>query len=841
MIREFYRGLNFLVMVILALFISAAQAVVLKLNLISWLSLDLVLLMVIYLALHRQLLEGILLILLVARIAEIHSASPAGILTLGYLGVFISIWFVKRMLLVGTSFSSILLAMAGGLLWKIYFLMLAIHQGLFSNVWRNTLELLIPFLLGMALFSRPIFAFFKKVDTITNISQESEAEQLSGEDFLMLGQNEQLQSYQDRFRYLYVILAGMAVILVMRLWYLQILRGEEFKQFAEENRLKKIKIEAPRGMVFDRNHKLLTDNQPTLSVQITPQYFRSVKQDKRDETVAKLSKIIRLPETTIKEALFKARRQPSFQPVVIKRNLSMNEVSMIEMEKLDMPGVEVTVGIQRTNVNGTIGAQLLGYIAEVDADEITRVNKNNKNPYMQGDFIGKSGIEQQMENYLRGENGIDYFEVDAFGRKKTNIRRTKENVVPDIKPKPVVPGKNLVLTIDEDLQIAAAEAFGKDKTGAVVALDPTNGEVLSMLSWPSFSNTEFSVGISPEYWKELANNEDKPLRDKTIIDHYSPGSTFKIISALAGLEEGLINAQTIVVGGGSFWFGGRAFHDWKKEGHGPTDVVKSLYRSVDVFFYKLGTRMEIDTLSNYARALGLGAKTGIKMPGEIAGIVPSTEWKRRTMNTEWFPGETLSVIIGQGSLTATPIQLANMIATIANGGTLYRPRIVKTVENVDGTIIETTKPEVIRTTNFKPENLALVRKGIEEVVANEQGTAHAQFTPGIRMAGKTGTAQVIRFSADKVYANCHALPRRYRHHGLFVAYAPVEDPKIAVAVVAEHACSGSGGAAPIATALIRKYLAKIDPSKYGPEALKQARADYFKQKKSPLGGGVGGD
>jgi penicillin-binding protein 2 len=268
--------------------------------------------------------------------------------------------------------------------------------------------------------------------------------------------------------------------------------------------------------------------------------------------------------------------------------------------------------------------------------------------------------------------------------------------------------------------------------------------------------------------------------------------------------------------------------------------VKSLYRSVDVFFYKLATRMEIDVLAKYARLLGLGNRTGIKMPGEIPGIVPSQEWKRRTTNAEWYPGETLSVIIGQGSLTATPIQLANMIATIANGGTLYRPYIVKQIESPEGNSLQSFGPEIISKANFKPENLALVRKGIEQVISHDQGTAHAQFIPGMRVAGKTGTAQVIRFSADKVFGNCNNLPRRYRHHGLFVAYAPVDDPKIAVAVVAEHACSGSGGAAPIAMNVIKKYLAKIDPAKYGPEALKQAKADYVKNR-GHLGGGGGGD
>lgn len=647
----------------------------------------------------------------------------------------------------------------------------------------------------------------------------------------MIGQNEQLQSFQDRFRYLYAVLFAMASILFLRLWYLQIIKGEEFKRFAEENRLKRIKIEAPRGMVFDRNRRILLDNHPTFNVVITPQYFRAASLEQRDLILQKLSKIIKVPVKAIQDTLTKARKQPSFQPVVIKRDLSMDEVSIIEMEELSLTGVEVTTGIRRTNVNGLIGSHLLGYISEIDADELPKVNKNATRLYQQGDSLGKSGLELQWEDVLRGVDGVEFIEVDAYGRKKISTDRNDGKIVAEIPPEPAIPGKNLVLTIDEDLQKAAAEAFMKDgKTGAVVAIDPNNGEVLSMLSWPSFDSTAFSVRIRPEYWKELNTNDDKPLRDKTIIDHYSPGSTFKIISALAGLEEGLINENTVVTGGGVFMFGGRPFHDWKKEGHGPSDVVKSLYRSVDVFYYKLGTRMEIDVLAKYAKELGLGQRTGIALPGEITGLVPDTSWKKRNLKADWYPGETLSVIIGQSYLNTTPIQLANMIAGVANGGTIYKPRLIRFMEGQDGAVLDKTQPEVLHSTNWSEKNLEMVRKGIRLVLEHDNGTAHAQWIPGMSVAGKTGTSQVIRFTADTVFKECAKLERKYRHHGLFVAYAPVEDPKIAIAVVAEHSCSGSSGAAPIAMAVIKKYLSKIDPDKYSPEALDIARKEYWKKR-----------
>lgn len=646
----------------------------------------------------------------------------------------------------------------------------------------------------------------------------------------MIGQNEQLQSYQDRFRYLYAILIVMASILFLRLWYLQILRGEEFKRDAEENRLKKIKIEAPRGMVFDRDRRILLDNHPTFNVTITPQYFRNAPPAQREATINKLSRILRSSPKTINEALIKARNQPSFQPVVVKKNLTMDEVSLIEMEKNSLFGVEVATGIRRTNVNNLIGSHLLGYIAEIDGDELPRVNRTAKRPYLQGDSIGKSGLEMQWENVLRGVEGVEYVEVDAFGRKKVINDRSGSQNVYEIPPKPAEPGKNIVLTIDEDLQQAAAETFEKEnKTGAVVAIDPNNGEVLSMLSWPSFDPAEFSVGITPQYWKQLSTDENKPLRDKTILDHYSPGSTFKMVSAIAGLEEGLISENFVINAGYTFKFGSHTFHDWKKGGHGPTDVVKSLYRSVDVYYYRLGTQLDIDVLARYARNLGLGSRTGIQLPGEIPGLVPDVAWKRRAQNAEWYPGETLSVIIGQGALTTTPLQLANMTATFANGGTVYRPRLLKYVESHDGSVLDKSEPEVISQTKFSADTMRLVKKGLQYVIQHDNGTAHGAHIPGIDAAGKTGTAQVVKITNETRNLDCKQMERRFRNNGLFIAYAPVDDPKIAVSVVVEHGCSGSS-AAPIAMAVIKRYLQKLDPQKYSEEALKEAKQNYWKKK-----------
>lgn len=649
----------------------------------------------------------------------------------------------------------------------------------------------------------------------------------------MLGQDEQLQEYQDRFRYLYLILILATSVLVIRLWYLQAIQGDEFQRISEENRLRKIVQPAPRGMIFDRNRRLLTDNQPTFDVVITPQYFNSAKPEERAACLAKLARLLNIPVQQIQGVLEKNKRQPSFQPIVVKSNLTQDEVALIEMERIDLPGVDVDVGIRRTNVNDDIGSHLMGYIAPISPEELPKLNELGRK-YQKGDTIGKFGLEQYLEETLRGVDGVEYLEVDAFGRRKITAAsgqgdRTSE-LLAGLENRAPVPGKNLILTVDLDLQLAAANAFkSQGKTGSVVAIDPSNGEVLAMLSWPSFNSSEFSTGIRADYWKELREDEDKPMRDKAVQDHYSPGSTFKIISTIAGLEEGLINRHTVIQAGGSFRFGGRNYHEWKRGGFGRTDPVKALANSVDVFFYKLATRMDIDTLAKWARALGLGERTGISLPGEAPGIVPDRAWKLKRQGKEWFPGETLSVIIGQGALNATPIQLANMIGAIANGGTIYKPRVVKYVESPDGEVLETTKPEILRQTTFKPGTLDIVQRGLRGVFNHDQqGTARWAAIPGIEAAGKSGTVQLIRFSADKVYTKCQSLEKKYRHHGLFVAYAPVDDPKIAVAVVAEHSCSGSAGAAPIAMEVIKAYLGKLMPDKYGEEALKLAKEKFWK-------------
>jgi len=631
-----------------------------------------------------------------------------------------------------------------------------------------------------------------------------------------LGQEEQIRELQDRFRYLYAAVFLGLGLMVGRLVFLQILSGEKMRHYSEENRIKRVKVNAPRGMIFDRNRTLLIDNRPAFDLEIIPQYMRESKQTQ--QVLTRLSKLIHMPKSEIEEILQKARFQPSFMPVKLKTDLTRDEVAEIESWKIEMPGVEVREEIKRTNIYGEIASHLLGYIGEVNSSELPQINKTSSR-YKLGDNIGKFGLEQKMEETLRGIDGEELKEVDALGRIKFD--RNKGQVLGNYSNKAALPGKNLVLTIDQDLQLAAHNAFG-DKIGSLVAIDPRSGEILAMLSRPSFDPTEFSRGISPALWSKLLNNPNHPLRDKTIQDHYPPGSTFKTLTAIAGLEEGLIDEKTTFNCTGNMRIGNRVVHCWSKHGHGNMNVVSALTQSCDVFFYKLALKLKsVDDIAKWAINIGLGKKTGINLAREVPGLIPTEEWKRKRFNQPWNTGETLNAAIGQGFVLTTALQLANMYATVANGGTLYRPYIVKEIESNQGEILKEFKPETIGKLHLSPKTKELIKQGLWGVINSAHGTAHASRIPGVDFVGKTGTAQTIRLSADKLYAKCENLRFQDRHNALFVGFAPLKDPVIAVAVIAEHGCHGASAAAPIARAVIKTYLEKYYPEVYGEKAIAQ--------------------
>jgi penicillin-binding protein 2 len=644
-----------------------------------------------------------------------------------------------------------------------------------------------------------------------------------------LGQEEQIREFQDRFKYLYAIVFLGLGLLVSRLVYLQILRGDQMRHYSEENRIKRVKVAAPRGMIFDRTHKLLIDNRPDFDLEIIPQYLRESRQEKK--VVGMIAKILKTPEKEIQDLLDKAKNQPSFLPVKIKTDLTRDEVAQIEIRKIDMPGVEVKQEIKRTNIFGDIAAHLLGYIGEVNSTELPIVNKTAVK-YRLGDSIGRFGLEQRMEDYLRGVDGEDIREVDALGRIK--LERKKNRVLQANLGKPAVPGKNLILTIDQDLQQVATEAFG-DKIGSMVAIDPRSGQILAMLSRPSFDPTAFSRGIPTSIWNKLLNNENHPLRDKTIQDHYPPASVFKVVTAIAGLEEGVIDENTKFHCPGVIKIGNRLYHCHSK--HGEINVVRAITQSCDVFFYRVAQKLKsVDDIAKWAMILGLGKKTGINLAGEIPGLIPTEEWKKKRFNQPWNAGETATVAIGQSFVLTTALQLANLYGALGNGGVRYRPYIVKEIESADGKILKEFQPEPLSTIKLNPKTVELVKQGLWGVINSPLGTAFGQRLPGMDFVGKTGTAQVIRLAADKIYQKCELMKFKDRHNAMFAGFAPAKDPVIAIAVVGEHTCHGGSGAAPIARAVIKKYLEKYYPDLYGEKVLAarlKSMGQSFKVPKPP--------
>ena len=487
-------------------------------------------------------------------------------------------------------------------------------------------------------------------------------------------------------------------------------------------------------------------------------------------------------------------------PVLIKGEVSQDEVGLIKSKNLDLPGVDVQMMMKRTYLSQDVGGSLLGFVGEVNQDELAQYNRHAVPGYSRGDIIGKSGIELQFESTIRGIDGAAYIEVDAFGRQKLP---GEEVLLGRSTSKGAIAGNNLVLTIDQELQNTAYKAFG-NKIGSLVALDPNSGEILAMVSRPSFNPTEFSRGIDQAKWSALINDPFDPLRNKAVQNHYPPGSTYKPFVLLAALEKGVVNQNTTFFCPGYYEFGTRRFRCWRREhGHGVVDVDKAIVQSCDVFFYRAGLATGIDEMADVIKSLGLGSKTGVNLPSEQPGLIPSKAWKENRFQTPWWPGETLSQSIGQGYVLTTPLQLAVGFATIANGGTVYRPNILKRVEQSDGIILKEFSPERIRVNDIPEPHLKIIKDGLYGVVNKQGGTAYWTVrTKGLDIAGKTGTVQVLRMSQTGEPQKCEESEFRFRDHGWVVGYAPADNPKIVVAAIAEHSCHCSSGAGPIVKTVI---------------------------------------
>ncbi len=622
----------------------------------------------------------------------------------------------------------------------------------------------------------------------------------------MFGEEELVKIHKERGTLIsYIITAAFGLVL-SRLWYLQVYKGETLHNYSIQNRLRKEVVWAPRGLIYSRDDQLLVDNIPRFDAILTPQFLMD-----KEATVTKLGKFLNMDIETINAALKKNSNQAKYRPIIIKKNITFDELAKIETQNADLPGVSVDTFISREYRDKEVGAHLLGYISEISQIQLPKLRDRDRVDYRLGDFIGQFGIEEQLDRYLRGENGHEFVEVDARGRRKRYINT--DNLFKGIEDEKPLSGMNVKLTIDRDMQIAAYNAL-EDKVGGVIAMDIDSGEVLTMVSRPSFDPSQFSRGLTPEYWRSLVTNKNHPLRDRNIQEHFSPGSTFKVITGISAFEKGEIDEHTEVNCTGSFRLGRKVYHCWKKGGHGPTNLVKAIRESCNVYFWRAANRIDIDDIAHYAKGFGLGSRTGISLPREVLGFIPTKDWKKKRFGQEWQAGETLSCAIGQSYVLASTIQLATAYGAIANGGKIYRPYVVKDIYDTSGELVKTFTPELISKIELKnPKTLKFVREGLFQVVNNPKGTGWYKRGQGIMMAGKTGTSQVKSSSADKIYTKCETMDYESRHHGLFVAYAPADNPKIVAAAIFEHGCHGSS-AAPVVEAVITQYMKKYQPEMY---------------------------
>ena len=595
---------------------------------------------------------------------------------------------------------------------------------------------------------------------------------------------------------LYGTMLAVAVaftILIVRLVHLQLIEGQEYRRLSEINSIRLQSIDAPRGLILDRNGILLVDNRPAFDLKIVLKDARPV-----DKTIAKLARYTGLDRQELLARIAAAQGRSAIKPILLKSDIGRDAMAAVEVHGWDLPGIVVQVSPKRHYLRKKFAAHVLGYMGEINSAELKKERYRDLRP---GDYIGKFGLEKTYETILRGKRGGRQVEVNASGQ-----------VVRVLKTVPAQPGNNLLLTIDHGLQ-SLAESLMEGKAGAVVALDPRNGQVLAMASSPAFDQNAFIRGMSRRQWSELVNNPDHPLENKAIQAEYPPASTFKIVTAIAGLEEGIIDETSTVHCPGYYRFGNRTYRCWRHAGHGEMDVVQALTQSCDVFFYHLGQQLGVDRIAEYARRLGLGKVSGIELDHESRGLVPTEAWKLRRFGQAWQKGETLSVAIGQGFDLVTPLQMAVLIAAVGNGGRLYRPLLVNEVRSAEGTLVRRNRAEVVGTIDISAKTLELVHEGLWAVVNHPRGTAYASRLKWVQFAGKTGTAQVVG-RADEGPGKGE-LSDQYKPHAWFVAYAPVNDPVIAVAVLVEHGEHGSSAAAPIAKQLIAARLARQKPSSPG--------------------------
>ncbi len=581
------------------------------------------------------------------------------------------------------------------------------------------------------------------------------------------------------------------LILYVRFYYLQVSQQEHYHTLAEANRISISPLVPNRGLIYDRNGRALAQNYSAYTLEVIPSKIQNL-----ESTLDELATIIEITATDRQRFKKLLKESKRFNSLPIRSRLTDVEIATFAANRYRFPGIEIKARVLRQYPEKETVSHIIGYISRINDQDLEQLERNEElNNYRGSQHIGKIGIEQSYEKQLHGVTGFEEVETDAAGRSIRVLSRT-----------PSIPGNNLILSIDLGLQEAAEKAFG-DRRGALVALDPNNGEVLAFVSKPGYDNNLFIGGIDQENWNLLNNSIDRPLNNRALRGVYPPGSTFKPFMALAALELGKRTPEYSMSDPGYFSLPGveRRYRDWKPGGHGRVDLHKSLVVSCDTYYYSLANDLGIDNIHNFIGQFGLGKKTGIDIEGEVSGLLPSSAWKMSQYKQKWYAGDTISVAIGQGYNLTTPLQLAFATMIIANNGKAYLPRLVKQIQNSETGDVEDIPEKLLYSLNLKPRNLEIVKNALVDVTRPGGTAAKAAINASYTFAGKTGTSQVIGIKQGERY-NEKSINERHRDHAMFIAYAPADNPKIALAVLVENTGTGGSTAAPIARQVFDYYL-----------------------------------
>jgi penicillin-binding protein 2 len=593
-------------------------------------------------------------------------------------------------------------------------------------------------------------------------------------------QREELDLLRWRISFIGYAIVAVLLVLAFGFWNAQVVQSTYYAQRADENRIKEVPLVAPRGKIYDRYHRVLADNRPSYNVIL----IRENSQHTVEQTAAMIGPALDIPVPDLLDRINRRRGEPKYRPIILKEDVSVSDIAFVKAHRYELPEISVEFQPRRRYLDNGIAAHMMGYVGEVTQNELTKAEFAAHKP---GDQIGKAGLEREYNSLLRGRDGFKRVIVNSFGREMGKLEE-----------EPYLAGNDLVTTIDLDLQQAAEDTIG-ERTGGAIALDPRTGEVLALVSKPAFDPNLFATRISVENWSDLINDPRKPMTNRVIQNHYSPGSVFKIFMAAAGIEAGTLDPLHNLFCPGHATFYGHSFGCWKKGGHGSVGVHEAIVGSCNVFFYNVGKDLGIGKISQYATMMGLGRKTGIDLPNEEAGLIPSEEWKRRVLKAAWYAGETISVSIGQGAVSITPMQAAWAMGGLTTGGRLKQPHIVSPAEIRK---LGINAPEILTEEYpMQQATIDIVTRAMWGVVNAPGGTAASARIQGFDVAGKTGTAQVV---GKQFYAK----GGEAEDHAWFVGFAPYRNPEIVIAVFIENGGHGGSAAAPVAHAVMDAYYKK---------------------------------